>query len=192
MLRSLYDWTMRMSKHPRALFILAMVAFIESSFFPIPVDVMLIPMVLAARHRAWLYAFVAMTFSVLGGLFGYAIGMFAFEQIAEPALIALGKADAMAEYATRFNDMGFWTVLMAGITPFPFKVITIMSGATAMPLWLFVSTAIIARSVRFFLVCGLLYFFGPPIKSFIERYLGWVFAAGLAVLFLAFLGVQYL
>jgi membrane protein YqaA with SNARE-associated domain len=118
--------------------------------------------------------------------------MFAYEQIAEPALLALGKADAMAEYATRFNDMGFWTVLMAGITPFPFKVITIMSGATAMPLWLFVSTAIIARSVRFFLVCGLLYFFGPPIKSFIERYLGWVFAAGLAVLFLGFLGVQYL
>jgi membrane protein YqaA with SNARE-associated domain len=133
-----------------------------------------------------------MTFSVLGGLFGYAIGMFAYEQIAEPALLALGKADAMAEYATRFNDMGFWTVLMAGVTPFPFKVITIMSGATAMPLWLFVSTAIIARSVRFFLVCGLLYFFGPPIKSFIERYLGWVFAAGLAVLFLGFLGVQYL
>jgi membrane protein YqaA with SNARE-associated domain len=183
---------MRMSEHPRAIWILAMVAFIESSFFPVPVDVMLIPMVLAARHRAWLYAFVAMTFSVLGGLFGYAIGMFAYEQIAEPALLALGKADAMAEYATRFNDMGFWTVLMAGITPFPFKVITIMSGATAMPLWLFVSTAIIARSVRFFLVCGLLYFFGPPIKSFIERYLGWVFAAGLAVLFLGFLGVQYL
>jgi membrane protein YqaA with SNARE-associated domain len=183
---------MRMSEHPRAVWILAMIAFIESSFFPIPVDVMLIPMVLAARHRAWIYTFVAMVFSVLGGLFGYAIGMFAFEQIAEPALIALGKADAMAEYAIRFNDMGFWTVLMAGITPFPFKVITIMSGATAMPLWLFVSTAIIARSVRFFLVCGLLYFFGPPIKSFIERYLGWVFAAGLAVLFLGFLGVQYL
>ena len=192
MLRSLYDWTMRMSEHPRAIWILAMVAFIESSFFPIPVDVMLIPMVLAARHRSWIYASVAMTFSVLGGLFGYAIGMFAFEQIAEPALIALGKADAMAEYATRFNDMGFWTVLMAGITPFPFKVITIMSGATAMPLWLFVTTAVIARSVRFFLVCGLLYFFGPPIKSFIERYLGWVFAAGLTVLFLGFWGVQYL
>jgi membrane protein YqaA with SNARE-associated domain len=183
---------MRMSEHPRAIWILAAVAFIESSFFPIPVDVMLIPMVLAARNRAWRYALVAMSFSVLGGLFGYAIGMFAFEQIAEPALIALGKADAMAEYATRFNDMGFWTVLMAGITPFPFKVITIMSGATAMPLWLFVSTAIIARALRFFLVCGLLYFFGPPIKSFIERYLGWVFAAGLIVLFLGFWGIQYL
>ena len=192
MLRSLYDWTMRMSEHPRAIWILAVVAFIESSFFPIPVDVMLIPMVLAARHRAWLYAFVAMAFSVLGGLFGYAIGMFAFEQIAEPALITLGKADAMAEYAIRFNDMGFWTVLMAGITPFPFKVITIMSGATAMPLWLFVSTAIIARSVRVFLVGGVLYFFGPPINSVIERYLGWAFAAGWAVLFLGFLGVQYL
>ena len=192
MLRSLYDRTMQMSEHPRAIWILAVVAFIESSFFPIPVDVMLIPMVLAARHRAWIYALVAMTLSVLGGLFGYVIGMLAFEQIAEPTLIALGKANAMAEYATRFNDMGFWTVLIAGITPFPFKVITIMSGATAMPLWLFVSTAIIARSVRFFLVCGLLYFLGPPIKSFIERYLGWVFAAGLAVLFLGFWGVQHL
>lgn len=192
MIRSLYDWTLALAAHPRALWVLAGIAFIESSFFPIPVDVMLIPMIIAAPRRAWLYAFVAMTFSVLGALFGYALGAFAYDQIAEPILLALGKADAIAEYAQKFNDAGIWTILTAGVTPFPFKVITIMSGATSMPLATFILTSIVARTIRFFAVAALLRIFGAPIKTFIEKYLGWVFLLFIIILIGGFVGVRYL
>ena len=166
---------MALADHPRALWALALVAFAESSFFPIPPDVLLIPMIIAAPHRTWLYAGVALIASVLGGLLGYALGALAFEQIAHPILISLGKADAVAEYAQRFNDVGVWTILTAGVTPFPFKVITIMSGTTAMPLGLFIVTACIARGLRFFAVALLLKIYGAAIRTFIERYLGWMF-----------------
>ena len=163
---------MALADHPRALWALALVSFIESSVFPIPPDVMMVPMILARPSRAFLIALVATVASVLGGLAGYAIGAFAFETVGRPILDALGKADAMAEFGARFNDIGFWAVLGAGITPFPFKVITIMSGWTAMPLGTFVVTAILARAIRFFLVAALLWRFGTPIRDFIEKRLG--------------------
>ncbi|WP_197918005.1 YqaA family protein [Thiosulfatihalobacter marinus] len=174
MLQGLYNWTMRLADHPRALWALALVSFAESSFFPIPPDVLMIPMILARPSRAWLIALVALVSSVLGGLLGYAIGAFAFDTIGQPILAALGKADAMAEFNARFNDIGFWAVLGAGVTPFPFKVITIMSGWTAMPLGTFLATAILARGIRFFLVAALLWKFGAPVRLFIERRLGLV------------------
>lgn len=174
MLQGLYNWTMRLADHPRALWALALVSFAESSFFPIPPDVLMIPMILARPSRAWLIALVALVSSVLGGLLGYAIGAFAFDTIGQPILAALGKADAMAEFSARFNDIGFWAVLGAGVTPFPFKVITIMSGWTAMPLGTFLATAILARGIRFFLVAALLWKFGAPVRLFIERRLGLV------------------
>jgi len=188
MLRGLYDWTMRMADHPRALWLLAAVSFVESSFFPIPPDVMMVPMILARPSRAWLIAAVATLASVLGGLLGYAIGMFAFDTVGLPILQSLGKEDAMAEFATRFNGAGFWAVLAAGVTPFPFKVITIMSGFTAMSLPLFVLTALFARALRFFLVAALLWKFGAPIRDFIERRLGLV----TVVFFVLLLGGFYL
>ena len=132
MIRRLYEWMLRMAEHPQALWVLAFVAFIESSVFPIPPDVLMIPMILARPSRAWLIAGVALAASVLGGLLGYAIGALAYEQIGQPVLAALGKGDAIAEFNTRFNDLGFWAVLVAGVTPFPYKVITIMSGWTGM------------------------------------------------------------
>ena len=174
MLQGLYNWTMRLADHPRALWALALVSFAESSFFPIPPDVLMIPMILARPSRAWLIALVALVSSVLGGLLGYAIGALAFDTIGQPILAALGKADAMAEFNARFNDIGFWAVLGAGVTPFPFKVITIMSGWTAMPLGTFLATAILARGIRFFLVAALLWKFGAPVRLFIERRLGLV------------------
>lgn len=149
-------------------------------------------MIIAAPRRAWFFALIATVFSVLGGLAGYMIGAFAFDTIGEPVLVAMGKADAMAEFATRFNDAGFWTVLTAGLTPFPFKVITILSGATAMPLPLFIGSAILARSAQFFLVAALLWKFGPSVRVFIEKYLGWVALAGIVVLLGGFMGVRYL
>ncbi|APZ54845.1 YqaA family protein [Salipiger abyssi] len=192
MLRRLYDWTMSLADHPRALWALAAVSFIEASVFPIPPDVLMIPMVLAAPRRAWLIALVATVSSVLGGLAGYGIGHFFFEGLGRPILETLGKADHMEAFNARFNGVGFWAVLIAGVTPFPFKVITIMSGWTAMPLGTFVVTAIVARAIRFFIVAGLLWGFGAPVRDFIERRLGLVFTLFVLLLLGGFYLVRYL
>lgn len=182
MLRALYDWTMAQAAHPRALWILAFVAFVESSVFPIPPDVLMIPMILARPKQAWLIALVALVASVAGGILGYVIGAFAFDQIGAPVLAAMGKGAAMEAFNTRFNDFGFWPVLIAGLTPFPYKVITIMSGWTGLPLGTFIVTSIIARGVRFFLVAALLYRFGAPVRDFIEKRLGLVFTVFVVLL----------
>ncbi|EEX15256.1 DedA family protein [Citreicella sp. SE45] len=192
MLRRLYDWTMSLADHPKALWALAAVAFIEASIFPIPPDVLMIPMVLAAPRRAWLIALVATVASVIGGLAGYVIGHFFFEGLGRPILEALGKGDEIEAFNARFNGVGFWAVLIAGVTPFPFKVITIMSGWTAMPLGTFVVTAIIARSLRFFVVAGLLWAFGAPIRDFIEKRLGLVFTLFVLILLGGFYLVRFL
>ncbi|MBO9444979.1 YqaA family protein [Ruegeria sp. R14_0] len=192
MLRSLYDWTIRLAEHPHALWALAIVAFAESSFFPIPPDVLMIPMIIARPSRAWLIASVALVASVLGGLLGYAIGAFFYESIGQPILESMGKAQAMEQFNTKFNDFGFWAVLGAGITPFPYKVITIMSGWTGMPLGTFIATSILARSLRFFIVAGLLWGFGEPIRAFIEKRLGLMFTLFVILLFGGFLAVRYL
>lgn len=192
MLTKLYNWTMSLADHPKALWALAAVSFLESSIFPIPPDVLMIPMILARPSRAFLIATVALVFSVLGGLLGYGIGALAFEQIGQPILQSLGKGDAVAEFNTRFNDFGFWAVLGAGITPFPFKVITIMSGWSGMPMAVFLSTAIIARAIRFFLVAALLWKFGEPIRDFIERRLGFVATLFFVLLIGGFALVRYL
>ena len=192
MIRALYDFTLSLAEHPKAIWALALVAFAESSVFPIPPDVLLIPLIIANPRKAWLFATVTLVASVLGSLAGYAIGHFAFEQIGRPILEALGKAEAIEAYAHKFNNVGFWAVLAAGVTPFPFKVITIMSGATAMPLSVFIPTAILARGLRFFAVAALLRIFGPQIKDFIERRLALVFVAFLLILIAGFVGVKYI
>ncbi|MDG1128130.1 YqaA family protein [Seohaeicola saemankumensis] len=192
MIRSLYDWTLRQAQHPRALWVLAIVSFIESSVFPIPPDVLMIPMILARPNRAWLIAGVALVTSVLGGILGYAIGALFYDTLGQPILEALGKGDAMEAFNTRFNEFGFWPVLIAGITPFPYKVITIMSGWTGMPLGVFIVTSIIARGLRFFIVAGLLWKFGAPIRDFIEKRLGLLFTLFVIILLAGFYGVRFL
>jgi membrane protein YqaA with SNARE-associated domain len=192
MIQKLYDWTLSMADHPRALWVLAIIAFIESSIFPIPPDILMIPMILAAPHRAWIIAGTALIASVLGGLLGYAIGAFAYETIGVWIFEMLGKADAEARFNEQFNDFGFWAVLAAGITPFPYKIITIMSGWTAMPLGTFIATSILARGLRFFIVAGLLWKYGEPIRDFIEKRLGLMFALFVLVLFAGFAVVAYL
>jgi membrane protein YqaA with SNARE-associated domain len=192
MIRSLYDWTLRQAQHPRALWVLAFVAFIESSVFPIPPDVLMIPMILARPSRAWLIASVALVSSVLGGMLGYVIGAFFYDTLGQPILEALGKGDAMAAFNTRFNDLGFWPVLIAGITPFPYKVITIMSGWTGLSLGTFIVTSIIARGIRFFIVAALLWKFGAPIRDFIEKRLGLLFTLFVIILLAGFYGVRFL
>lgn len=192
LLRGLYDWTISLAAGKHAMWALAIVAFIESSFFPIPPDVLMIPMILATPHRAFRIAGVAMVASVLGGVLGYAIGAFAFEQIGQPILENLGKTDKMEAFNERFNDVGFWAVLIAGLTPFPYKVITIMSGWTGMPFWTFMITSILARGGRFFLVAGLLWKYGPPIREFIEKRLGLMLTLFVAMLLGGVYLVKYL
>jgi len=192
MIRSLYDWTIGLAASPHALWALAFVAFIESSVFPIPPDVLMIPMILAAPHRAWMIAGVALVAPVLGGLAGYFIGAGLFETLGRPVLEFYGKTDAAEEFAQRFNEYGAWAVLVAGVTPFPFKVITIMSGWTGLSLPVFILSSMIARGLRFFVVAALLWKFGSPIRDFIERRIGLVFSALVVILLGGFYLVKFL
>ena len=174
MLRGLYDWTLSKADSPHALWILAAVAFIESSVFPIPPDILLIPMVMAAPTRAWRIAFVCTVSSVLGGMAGYGIGYWGFEQLGRPILELYGKTDKFEEFRRTYNEWGAWAVLVAGVTPFPYKVITITSGMTQLNPVVFLIASIVARAARFYLVAGLLWKFGPPIRGFIDKRLGLV------------------
>lgn len=176
MIRALYDWTFRLAEHPRALWALAFVAFVESSVFPIPPDILMIPMILAAPRRAFVIAGVATVASVLGGLFGYWIGAALFEQIGLPVLEFYGKTGNFDAFAQTYNDWGAWAVLIAGVTPFPYKVATILSGSTGLDIWVFIFASILARGLRFFVVAALLWKFGAPIRDFIERRLALLFS----------------
>jgi membrane protein YqaA with SNARE-associated domain len=172
MLRRLYDWTMTLARHRQADRWLAFVSFIESSCFPIPPDVMLIPMVLADRLRAWRIAFICTVASVLGGLAGYAIGALLFETVGKPLLAFYGYGDQFQSFTARYNEWGAWIVAFAALTPFPFKVITIASGVAGLDLVVFIVASVLARGARFYLVAALLWRFGAPIQGFIERNLG--------------------
>lgn len=192
MIRRLYDWTLSLAASRHALWALAFVAFVESSVFPIPPDILMIPMIVATPSRAFLIAGVALVASVLGGLLGYAIGAFAWDSLGQPILASLGKEEAMGLFNQKFNDVGFWAVLAAGVTPFPYKVITIMSGWTAMPLGTFIATSILARGLRFFVLAGLLRIYGAPIRDFIEKRLGLMFTLFVGLLIGGFILVRYL
>ncbi len=192
MLRRLYDYVIELAGHPKAPWVLSGVSFAESSVFPIPPDAMLIPMVLAERAKAWFFAAVCTISSVLGGIAGYAIGYFLFELVGKPILAFYGYEQAFADFAGRYNEYGAWIVFFAGVTPFPYKVITIASGATLLNFWVFMVASIAARGLRFFLVAALLYWFGPPIRAFIERRLGLVTTLFLVTLFAGFIAIKYL
>ena len=192
MLRTLYDRVMALAAHRLAVWWLMLVSFIESSVFPIPPDVMLVPMVLAKRAKAWFYAAMTTISSVAGGALGYAIGYFFFELVGQPILEFYGKTDQFAEFAEGYNAYGAWIVLFAGITPFPYKVITIASGVTALSFPVFMLASLVARGLRFYLVAALLYWFGPPIRDFIERRLGLVTFAFFVALFGGFAALRYL
>jgi membrane protein YqaA with SNARE-associated domain len=192
MIRRLYDWTMRAAAHKNAVPSLFTVSFIESSFFPIPPDVMLIPMVLAERAKAWFFALVATVGSVLGGVFGYLIGFFLFDAIGKPMLEFYGYADKFEKFAAQYNEYGAWIVFFFGVTPFPYKVITIASGATSLNIAVFMLASVLSRGLRFFIVAALLHWFGPPIRDFIEKRLGLVFTVFVVLLFGGFIAIKYL
>ena len=191
MIRNLYDWVMRLAAHKYASLALFAVAFAESSFFPIPPHVMLIPMVLADRAGAWKYAAIATVASVLGGIAGYFIGYGLFDIIGKPVLEIYGALEKFGSFREQYNEFGAWIVFFAGVTPFPYKVITIASGVTSLNFMVFVVASIASRGLVFFAICGLLYFFGQPIREFIERRLGFVFTLFLVLLFGGFIAIKY-
>lgn len=171
-LRALYNWTLRQAASPYALWILALIAFIESSIFPIPPDILLIPMILAMRQRAWLLAGICTIASVTGGMAGYGIGAFLYESVGQSILDFYGKLEKFETFQALYNEWGAWIVMMGGLTPFPYKVITIASGVTGLNIVTFTLFSILARGMRFFLIAWLLWRYGAPIKAFIEKYLG--------------------
>jgi membrane protein YqaA with SNARE-associated domain len=192
MLKPLYDWTMNLAGHRHAMIALAVVAFVESSVFPIPPDVLIIPMVLAAREKAWRVAVVATVASVLGGLAGYAIGALLFDTVGQPLLDFYGYQAQFADFQERYREWGAWIVFGAGLTPFPYKVITITSGVMDLNLGVFVVASALSRGIRFFLVAGLLWYFGPPIRRFIENNLALLTSAFFVLLVGGFVAIRYL
>jgi len=192
MIRRLYDWTIELAQSRFALWALAVVAFVESSVFPIPPDVLMIPMILARPSRAWLIAGIALVASVLGGLLGYYIGAVLYDSVGRPVLEFYGKSAEAEAFRQSFNDWGAWAVLIAGMTPFPYKVITILSGVTGLSMPVFMIASVVARGLRFFIVAGLLWKFGAPIRDFIERRLGLLFALFLVLLLGSFYLVKFL
>jgi membrane protein YqaA with SNARE-associated domain len=187
MLRSLYDWIMRLAASRHALSVMAAVSFVESSFFPIPPDAMLVPMVLARPDRAWRIAAVCTVASVLGGLLGYAIGYYAYE--------ALGSLVVSAEdyetYRAAYAEYGLWVILVKGLTPIPYKLVTIASGVAQFDLTVFVLASIVTRGARFFIVTALLRIYGEPIRHFIEKYLTWVTTGFVLLIVGGILAVKY-
>jgi len=187
----MYDWAMRASRSKYALYVLAVISFVESSFFPIPPDILLIPMILAARQKAWLIAGVCTIASVMGGWFGYAIGMFLYDVVALPILEFYGYVAKFDEFRQYYNDWGAWIVFGAGITPFPYKVITIASGVSGLDIWTFSIASILARGFRFFLIAALLWKYGKKMEDFIVKNLGWLSILFFMLLLGGFILIKY-
>lgn len=192
MLRRLYDWVLHLSEHRFAPSALFGVSFAESSFFPVPPDLMLIPMILADRLKAWRFAIICTVGSVLGGVFGYFIGALLLDVIGTPIIAFYGLEDKMQSLSQSYQDNGVWIVLLAGFTPIPYKVFTIASGVAALNLPAFIIASFVGRGARFFLLAGLLYFFGPAVRSFIERYLWAVTLVGGVLLVGGFFAIKFL
>ena len=169
-LRKLYDWTLIKSAHPKATWFLSLISFAESSFFPIPPDIILIPMIMAKKAKAFFYAFVCTLSSVLGGIAGYLIGFYLFNSLGILILNYYGLADQFINFEQYYRQYGIWIVLGAGFTPFPFKFITIASGVFGFNFFLFIIIATVARGLRFYLVALLLKIFGRVMDNIIDKY----------------------
>ena len=184
MLRPLYDWTMRLAEGPRAIRALGAISFAESSFFPIPPDVVLVPVVLANRDKAFQIAAWCTLTSVLGGIFGYLIGALLYDSVGQWLISLYGYEDKMEAFRAAYRDWGAWIILIKGLTPIPFKIVTIASGFAGYNIFWFVVLCTLTRGARFFLVAGILHRYGEPLKALMEKHLG-LFAAGFGVLIVA-------
>ena len=171
MIRHLYDWVIRLAQHKNAIPAMGVISFMESSFFPIPPDVMLVPMVLANRDKAFRIALVCTVCSVLGGLLGYAIGYYFFETLGAWVVKTYGLQAGLAAFRAGFEQYGTWIILIKGLTPIPYKLMTITAGFVSMNLATFIIASIAGRGLIFMTVGILFQVFGAPIKKFIDKYL---------------------
>ena len=192
MLRRLYDWTMAKAAHPHAEWWLALFAFVEASFFPIPPHPLLGLMCLAEPKKAVRFAVIATLASVAGGMLGYAIGHLLFDTIGTQLLAVLGLAESFPKAACYLREFGAEIIMIKGATPIPFKLLTITAGFIAMPLVPFILASIVSRSISFMIVGVLFRLFGAPIKAFIDKYLGLATAGFVAVVVGGFIAVAYL
>jgi len=190
-LRALYAWTMRNAEGPHAWRALALVSFAESSFFPIPPDLMLLPMVLARPKMAFKLAAWCTLWSVLGGIVGYAIGALLFDSVGQWLVRLYHLQDGMADFQTWYAKNGAWVILLKGLTPIPYKLVTITSGFAHFNLVLFILLSVITRGARFGVLSGLLYWKGEAIRPFIEKYLEWVLLGFLAIIVAGVVLVKY-
>ena len=169
-LKRTYNWTLEKAQHKNAKWYLSLISFAESSFFPIPPDILLIPMALASKAKALFYAFICTLFSVLGGILGYAIGYFFYNSVGIYIVDFYHLENSFNIFENYYKEFGILIVLGAGITPFPYKFITIASGVFGLNIFLFIIVSIIGRGLRFYLIAILLYFFGEKIKLIIDKY----------------------
>ena len=192
MIKALYNWTINLAATPYAIFALALVAFAESSFFPIPPDILLIPLIIARPKHALVIAGVTTCASVMGGGLGYYIGLKFYELIGS-AIVSFYHAEGLfEEFQVQFNQYGTIAVLFAGITPFPYKIITISSGIAELPFFQFLFYSVIARGLRFFIIALLLKLYGEAIRKFIEKHLNFVFILFMILLVAGFLLIKVL
>jgi membrane protein YqaA with SNARE-associated domain len=192
MLRRLYDWTLSLAAKPSAPYALAAVSFAESSFFPIPPDVMLVPMMLARPDRAWFYALVCTVASVVGGVLGYMIGLLLYDSIGTWLFQLYGLTEGAESFRHAYAEYGHWVILLKGLTPIPYKLVTITSGFAGYSLFWFVVLSIITRGARFFFIALLMTRFGPTIKTFIDRHFNAVAAGAIAAIVGGFVAFRYL
>ncbi len=192
MLRRLYDWTMSLAAHRRASWALAGVSFAESSVFPIPPDVLLLPMALADRTAAFRLALICTLASLAGACLGYAIGFWGYDLIGKPIVAFYHAESAMQTFAQTYNQWGAWVVLAAAISFLPFKVATIASGITGLGILPFLLASLVGRAIRFYAVAGLAYAYGPAIRDFIERYFNLLSLIFVIVLLLGFFLIGYM
>ena len=192
MLRKLYARVMALAASPNAAWWLALIAFAESSFFPIPPDALLVPMALARPRSAWKFAVICTMASVVGGALGYLIGFAVFDQVARPILNVYGYGAAYAAFQAKFQEYGLWIILVKGLTPIPYKIVTIAAGAARFDFWLFMMASVLTRGLRFFLVATLLHFFGDAVRHFIEKRLTLVTSALAISVVGGFLALKFL
>ena len=192
LLRKIYDYILNKSNHPKASWFLALISFSESSFFPIPPDVILIPMIIANKMKAWWYAFVCTTSSVLGGILGYCIGSLFYTTIGIIIINYYSLQDHFVIFENLYKQYGIWIVLGAGFTPFPYKFITIASGVFHLNFLLFILVSIIGRGLRFYIVATLLKVFGSIIKEYIDRYFNLLSILFFILLVGSFIFIKYL
>ena len=192
MLKRIYDWCIDAAHKPYALWIMGAVAFAESSFFPVPPDVMLIPMSLARPQRAWVYAAICTATSVLGGLLGYAIGALLFDSVGHWLIQVYGLGDKVEAFRASYAEWGAVIILLKGLTPIPYKIVTITSGFAGYNFWMFVGLSFIARGIRFYLLAFLLNHYGPQARAIIEERLGFWVTLSAAVLVAGIVAALYL